>query len=165
MSGDGGATPSQMALEVILTAGNARGGQRSPGYSVVAARRRRGDMAGHQIRSNLSLVWTMSRPRPVVVGRDEDTGKPSARGAYASQRLSFRVGGQARDLTNDVQGRDQNRTREIRPSGIVEGLQETRPVEIFFPAVRAPDFYLDNRTHGIERGMGNQIRHARTLRP
>jgi len=67
---------------------------------------------------------------------------------YASQRLSLLVGGQARDLTNGVQGRDQNRIREIRPSGIVEGLQETRPLEDILPTVRAPDFYLDNRTHG-----------------
>jgi hypothetical protein len=38
-------------------------------------------------------------------------------------------------------------------------------MEDVLPTVRAPDFYLDNRTHGIERGMGNQTRHARALRP
>jgi hypothetical protein len=37
---------------------------------------------------------------------------------YAGQRLSFRSGGQACALINDVQSPGQNRTREIRPSGI-----------------------------------------------
>jgi hypothetical protein len=43
---------------------------------------------------------TMSRPGLAVVSCDEETGKPSMRGVYASQRLSLRAGGQARDLTN-----------------------------------------------------------------
>ncbi len=164
-SDDGGVTPSERALEVLPAGSNTPVGQRSPGYSAVAAQWHWEDMAGHSIRSNLSPQWTKS-PRGRAVGCcDEEAGKPPVRGAYASQRLSFRVVGQARALTNDVQGRDQNRTREIRPSGIVEGLQETRPLEGILPTARAPDFYLDNRTHGIERGTGNQTRQARTLRP
>ena len=51
--------------------------------------------------------------------RGEETGKPSARGVYASQRLSLRTIGQAGSLINGVQSPGQNRTREIRPSGIV----------------------------------------------
>lgn len=163
MSDEGGVMLSEGIHEVPAFGGNACGAQRSPGYSVVAARRRREDMAA--MRSNLSSVWTMSRPGPVADCCDEETGKRSARGVYASQRLSFRVGRQARDLTNVVQSRGQNRTRETRPSGIVEGLQEPWPVEKHAPAVRAPDFYLDNRTHGIERRIGNQTRDARALRP
>jgi hypothetical protein len=147
-SDEGGATPSEGTFEVLPTGGNATGGQRSPGYSAVAAQGRRGNMAGRQIRSNPSPQWTLSRRGPVLDVCDEETGKPTARGAYASQRLSFSGVGQARDLTNGVQSRDQNRTREIRPSGIVEGLQETWPLEDILPTVRAPAFYLDNRTHG-----------------
>jgi hypothetical protein len=109
------------------------------------------------MRFNLSSVWTMSRPEPAVGCCDEEMGKRSARGVYASQRLSFRVGRQARALTNDVQSRDQNRTREIRLSGIVEGLQEPWPVEDCPPAVRAPDFYLDNSTHGLKGESGNGL--------
>jgi len=156
-SDDGGVTPSQMTLEVIPTGGNARGGQRSPGYSAVAARGRREDMAGHQIQSNLSPQWTLSRHGPALASCDEETGKPPSRGAYASQRLSFRLGGQARALTNGVQGRDQNRTREIRLSGIAEGLQETWPLEDLLHTARAPDFYLDNRTHGLKGESGNGL--------
>ncbi len=162
-SDEGGVTPSEGTLEVLPTGGNAPGGQRSPGYSAVAGQWRRGDMAGHQIRFNPSPEWTRSRPGPVIGCCDEDAGRPPARGVYVSQRLSLPVGGQARDLTNGVQGRDQNRTREIRPSGIVEGLQETRPLEDILPTVRASDFYLDNRTHGLKGEWGN--RPAWVLRP
>jgi hypothetical protein len=156
-SDDGGVTPSEAPLEDAPSRGNAPRGQRSPGYSAVAARGLREDMAGHQIQSNLSPQWTMSRHGPVLASCDEETGKPPPRGAYASQRLSFRLGGQARALTNGVQGRDQNRTREIRPSGIVEGLQETWPLEDVLHTARAPDFYLDNRTHGLKGESGNGL--------
>jgi hypothetical protein len=115
----------------------------------------------------------MSRPGPALEGCDEETGKPPARGAYASQRLSLRLAGQARALTNGVQGRDQNRTREIRPSGIVEGLQETWPrkggkadarATAHSATARAPDFYLDNRTYGLKGGWGN-VPASRATRP
>jgi hypothetical protein len=99
-------------------------------------------MAGRQTRPNPSSQWIRScASRPGCWG--EDTGKPRGRGVDASQRLSFRTRGQARALANGVQSRDQNRTREIRPSGIVEGLQETRPLEAVLRKARAPDFYLD----------------------
>lgn len=156
MSDDGGVTPSQMFFENIPGGGNAPGGQRSPGYSVAAARRRRGIMAGHQTRSNPSPVWTMSRPGLAVRCWGEDTGKPSARGAYAGQRLSLRTRGQARALANGVQSRDQNRTREIRPSGIVEGLRETWPVGAPAPC-GARARLLSRQPHArIERGMGKR---------
>jgi hypothetical protein len=110
-------------------------------------------------------VWTLSRPGPALAGCDEETGKPPPRGVYASQRLSFRLGGQARALTDGVQGRDQNRTRELRPSGIAGGLWETWPCKgaradaratATSATMRAPNFHPDNRTHGLkgERGTG-----------
>jgi len=148
MSDEGGVTPSERIREVLPAGGSAPGGQRSPGYSAVAARGRRGEMA---CRPNPSSVWTMSRPGLAIGCCDEEAGKPPPRGVHASQRLSLRAAGQARALTNGVQGRDQNRTREIRPSGIAEGLQETWPLEDILPTARAPDFYLDNRTHGSMR--------------
>ena len=58
-------------------------------------------------------------------GRDEGAGKPCERGVYVCQRLSFHSHGKARIQQDGVQSRGQNRTREIRPSGIVGGLQET----------------------------------------
>jgi hypothetical protein len=156
MSDEGGVMPSEGILEVLPTGGNALGGQRSPGYSAVKARGRRGDMAGRLIWPNSSPVWTTSRPGPAIRCCDEETGKPSMRGAYASQRLSFRDAGQARDLTNGVQGRDQNRTREIRPSGIVEGLRETWPVGESTPCGRRARL-LSRQPHArIERGMGKR---------
>ena len=100
MSCEGGATPSEEAREASPTAGNTRGGQRSPGYSAVAVRRRRGDMAVGSSWPNSSPVWTMSRPGPADACWDEETGKPPAQGVHASQRLSLGVRGQARTLIN-----------------------------------------------------------------
>ena len=92
---------SEETSEVSPTVGNARGGQRSPGYSAVAARERRGDMAGPYAWPNSSSVWTMSRPGHDSRCWDEETGKPPVQGVYACQRLSLGVVGQARDLTNE----------------------------------------------------------------
>jgi hypothetical protein len=92
--------PSEETLEVSPIAGNARGGQRSPGYSAVAVRGHRGDMAVGLPRPNFFPVWTMSRPGPADTCWDEETGKPPAQGVYASQRLSFGARGQACALTN-----------------------------------------------------------------
>ena len=66
-----------------------------------------------------------------------------------------------------MQSRGQNRTREIRPSGIVEGLQETWPVGDDLHAARAPDFYLDNRLHGSMRRREaiQPVGPARAVRP
>ena len=101
ISCEGGATPSEVTFEVSPTVGNARGGRRSPGYSAVAARERRGGMAGPRAGSNSSSVWTMSRPGHDSRCWDEETGKPTMQGVYACQRLSLGVVGQARDLTNE----------------------------------------------------------------
>ena len=168
MSYEGGVMPSQMSLKDIPSGGNAPGGQRSPGYSVAAARGHRGNMAGRQTRSNPSSQWTRScASRPG--GWGTDTGKPRGRGVYASQHLSFRTRGQARALANGVQSRDQNRTREIRPSGIVEGLSETWPVGVHSPCgaraellSRQPHARIDVAAGGDWRSVGNA---ARTLAP
>ena len=52
---------------------------------------------------------------------------PPRRGEGCASTAVSRAGGRPA-LRNGVQNRGQNRTREIRPSGIVEGLQETWPV-------------------------------------
>ena len=78
------------------------------------------------------------------------TQTPSRRGEGCASTAVSRAGGRPA-LRNGVQNRGQNRTREIRPSGIVEGLQETWPVGDELHAARAPDFYLDNRMHGSMR--------------
>lgn len=52
---------------------------------------------------------------------------PPRRGEGCASTAVSRAGGRPA-LRNGVQSRGQNRTREIRPSGIVEGLQETWPV-------------------------------------
>jgi hypothetical protein len=53
----------------------------------------------------------------------EGQGKPMGWGAYAGQRLSFPPSGKAL-VQKIVQGQGQNRTREIRPSGIAGRLWE-----------------------------------------
>ena len=156
-SDEGGITPSEMAPEVIPIGGNTPGGQRSPGHSAVEDYERREHMAGHLIRSKLSRRDEYRRHARWV--RGEEAGKPIRRGVYASQRLSFRRRGKASSLTNVVQGRGQNRTREIRPSGIAGGLQEMwlmvelgthhaterAWLETLPLPARAPDFYPDER--------------------
>jgi hypothetical protein len=52
---------------------------------------------------------------------------PPRRGEGCASTAVSRAGGRP-VLRNGVQSRGQNRTREIRPSGIVEGLRETWPV-------------------------------------
>ena len=156
MSFEGGVTPSEGTFEVSPTGGNASGGQRSPGYSAVKARRRRGDMAGRLIRSNSSPVWTMSRPGPAVRCGDTETGKPSMRGVYASQRLSLRAAGQARHLTNVCRAEVRTGLGKSDRPGSQRGFRKRGQSERSLRAARAPDFYLDNRTHGIERGTGKR---------
>jgi len=85
------------------SAGNASVAQRGSGHLAVPGGARA------QIRDN-------SSPR----SGDEPTSKPTTRGVYVDQRLSLLVGGKA---GRESQG--QNRTREIRPSGIVGGPGET----------------------------------------
>ena len=157
--------PSQMTLEVIPAGGNALDGQRSPGHSAANDREQRVEMAGRTIWSNLPRRVD---PRRLTLWiRGKEVGKPTRRGAHASQRLNLLGGGKACTLTNVVQGRGQNRTREIRPSGIAGGLQETWPmvelgthaateradVVTLHLSVHAPDFYPDIRTHGLNGGL------------
>jgi len=54
-------------------------------------------------------------------GRDEETGKPSDGGVYVSEHLSIAAHREGLVL----EGRGQNRIREIRLSGIAGGLAET----------------------------------------
>ena len=82
---------------------------------------------------------------------------PPRRGEGCASTAVSRAGGRPA-LRNGVQNRGQNRTREIRPSGIVEGLQETRPVGDVLHAARAPDFYLDTRMRGSARGASGNWR-------
>ena len=137
-SDEGGVTPSEATREVAPIRGNTPGGQRSPGHWVANEPGPWEDMTGIAW-SNLSSGgrswWRTSRPegnrlagalptyrrpppglRPGF--RGEEAGKPPARGVYAGQRLSLRTAGQARSPINGVQSPGQNRTREIRPSGI-----------------------------------------------
>ena len=117
-------------------AGNARSGQRGSGHSVVTT-------VGRQPDTALGFAGPASWRR--------GDANSTASGRRVRQHRSFARWGKAA-LRNGVQNRGQNRTREIRPSGIVEGLQETWPVGAGLHAARAPDFYLDTRTLGSARG-------------
>jgi hypothetical protein len=61
---------------------------------------------------------------------------PPRRGEGCASTAVSRAGGRP-VLRNGVQSRGQNRTREIRPSGIEEGLQETWPVGALISTRRA----------------------------
>jgi hypothetical protein len=63
-----------------------------------------------------------SRPRE---SWDEGTAKLECGGAYVRERLKPPMGQEGLFLTNGVQSRGQNRSRESRPSGIVGGLAES----------------------------------------
>ena len=118
-SDDGGVTPSQAILEVVPVRGNAPCGQRSPGHSVAAERGRWEDMAGSPVQPPRARVpECLSDPWR---GGGQTAG---ARGV-CEPAPELRLSGEDRSLINGVQSRGQNRTREIRPSGIVGGLWET----------------------------------------
>src|SRR5450755_3999418 len=112
MSDDEGVTPLQAALEAAparVTPASGKGalGTRWPRKSV----------------GNQTPSW-------VLPGRRRGEGAlqtPPRRGEGCASTAVSRRGGRPA-LRNGVQNRGQNRTREIRPSGIVEGLQETWPV-------------------------------------
>jgi hypothetical protein len=150
MSCEGGVTPSEEILEVSPTVGSARGGQRSPGYSAVAARGRRGGMAMGSTRPNSSSVWTRSRPEQDSRCWDEETGKPPAQGVYASQRLSLGTRGQARDLKNACRAETRTGLGKSDRPGSQRGFRKRGQSEHRLRAARAPNFYLDNRTHGLK---------------
>src|SRR6476620_4471201 len=137
-SDEGGVMPSETTREVVPTRGNTLGGQRSPGHWVANEPGPWEDMTrspgptspqvddhGGERRGQKGnrLAGALPAYRRPIPGRcpglrGEEAGKPSARGVYAGQRLSFRTAGQACSLINGVQSPGQNRTREIRPSGI-----------------------------------------------
>ncbi len=97
---------SEAALEVAPMVGNAHLGQRGSGTRWFRCPTR-----------SQALIWNHAG-----WGRDEGAGKRCERGVYVHQRLSFHSHGKARIQQDGVQSRGQNRTREIRPSGIVGGL-------------------------------------------
>jgi hypothetical protein len=100
---------SEVTFKVIQVVGNAHTWQRGSGYSVVsskpcASRHRTGKTA--------------------MDSRNEGTGKLYDSGVYVSLHLSLRLYRKA-FIQKMMQGRDQNRTREIRLSGIAGRLTET----------------------------------------
>ena len=102
-------------------AGNARSGQRGSGHSVAT-------------RSRYAPDTELGYAGPASWRRGE--ANSTASGRRVCQHRSFAPWGKARP-EKWAQSRGQNRTREIRPSGIVEGLQETWPVGALFPMRRA----------------------------
>jgi hypothetical protein len=156
MSCEGGVTPSEETFEVSPTVGSARGGQRSPGYSAVAERGRRGDMAGLRAWSNSSSVWTMSRPGQDSRCWDEETGKPPTQGVYASQRLSLGDCGQARDLTNECRAEVRTGLGKSDRPGSQRGFGKRGQLEDCAPR-GARVRLLSRQPHArIERGTGKR---------
>ena len=111
-------------------------------------------------------TWRFSTGPGHRAGQGSGTGlgdKPASRGVYASQRLSLRLHGK---VSHGLQRRqDQNRTREIRPSGIVGGPAETwttaratrartaetpKQPSLRLPS-RAPQLYPDHPGAGTNR--------------
>ncbi len=64
---------------------------------------------------------TLSRGLLLLQSWGEPVGKPSEVGVYVGQHLSFAIDGKV----HKGRSQGQNRTREIRLSGIVGGLAET----------------------------------------
>ena len=110
MSDEGSVTASETTLEVVLLEGNAFGRQRSPGHSVAPRNAARNQTQSWVIAASISERGNMQTLR--------------ARGECVSA-LKLRSVEKGMLLGNGVQSRGQNRTREIRPSGIVGGLAET----------------------------------------
>lgn len=110
MSEEGGVTPSEEVLETSPTLGNTQGGQRGPGHSVasgslpVARTQNRGTGGSRSPRRRVRQT-TMARG----VGVSALEPRPSWEGRTPEK----------------MESRGQNRTREIRPSGIVGGHEET----------------------------------------
>ena len=151
MSEEGGVMSSEAALEVARMVGNTHLRRRGSGHSVVpraqhASRLRAGIRAG--LRSGRGCRQTM-RTRGVCAPALEL--QPAWEGLHPE---------------NGMQSRGQNRTREIRPSGIIGGPVETWPMvelgthlaterarlETLRLRVRAPQIYPDNRMSGLTSG-------------
>lgn len=121
-------------------AGNARAGQRGSGHSAAMAVGSRPDAEPD---SAVLASWRRGDANSTMAGR------------RVRQHRSFASWGKARpDKYRESRG--QNRTREIRPSGIVEGLQETWPVGARLHAARAPDFYLDRITVALSDALATR---------
>jgi len=97
------------------------------------------------------LAWEEAVAAPGQDSRcwDEETGKPPAQGVYASQRLSLGARGQARDLTNECRAEVRTGLGKSDRPGSQRGFGNRGQSELCLRATRAPDFYLDNRTHGL----------------
>jgi hypothetical protein len=163
MSWEGGVTPSEEIHEVSPTVGSARGGQRSPGYSAVAARGPREDMAMGSSRPNSSPVWTMSRPGSVDACWDEETGKPPAQGVYASQRFSLGTRGQARALKNACRAETRTGLGKADRPGSQRGFGKRGQSEQTPCGARVR--FLSRQPHArIERGMRKRTRQERAPR-
>jgi hypothetical protein len=88
---------------------------------------------------------------------------PPRRGEGCASTAVSRAGGRPA-LRNGVQNRGQNRTREIRPSGIVEGLQETWPVGALISTQRARLISISTTARAVRKG-GRRQRHATATSP
>ena len=83
------------------------------------------------------------------------TQTPPRRGEGCASTAVSRRGGRPAPR-NGVQDRGQNRTREIRPSGIVEGLQETWPMEDISSPRRARLISISTTARTIRCGGGRR---------
>ncbi len=122
--------------------GNSPAGQRGSGHSVATVTEAQPD-------AELDIL------RPGFRGEGAKQ-TPRCRGERCARTVASRHGGRLA-LINGVQSRGQNRTREIRPSGIAGRLQETWPmvelgthpateradVETLHLSARAPELYPD----------------------
>ena len=66
------------------------------------------------------LAWSTTEVGGAMICRDALRGKPESVGVYASERLSFSFSERPHGESHG-----QNRNREIRPSGIAGGPEET----------------------------------------
>ena len=101
---------SEATLEVAPRVGNTRLGQRGSGHSAVSR-------AQHASRLRAGLHAGLTSGRGYRTTR-------RTRGGCAPA-LELQSAWEGLHLENGVQSRGQNRTREIRPSGIVGGPEET----------------------------------------
>ena len=83
------------------------------------------------------------------------TQTPPRRGEGCASTAVSRRGGRPAPR-NGVQDRGQNRTREIRPSGIVEGLQETWPMEDISSPRRARLISISTTARTVRCGGGRR---------
>src|SRR5450755_2485167 len=149
MSDDEGVTPLQAAFEaaparVTPVPGKGALGTRWPRLS-----------GTHQTQS-----WVTRR-----LHRGEGAWQtPPRRGEGCASTAVSRAGGRPA-LRNGVQNRGQNRTREIRPSGIVEGLQETWPVGALISTRRARLISISTTACTVRCGGGRQPRPVGPARP